>query len=88
VATNDLAESLHLDRRTWEQHGVLPGEERLGPYFDRLDLNTLDDADLVFLWIGWAFVTTGAASHDESGLDREILPGEVTDHVSAVAVQV
>jgi hypothetical protein len=86
MTADDLAESLRADRLTWEQHGVLPGEERLGLYVDRVDLGAIHDADLVFLWASWAIVTN--ANDDEENLERQIILGEITEDVASAAVPV
>jgi hypothetical protein len=87
MTSDDVAATLHADRMTCEQHGVLPGEERLRLYRDRLDLGAIEEADLVFLWASWAIVTN-AAGEDEENLELQLILGEVTEQVASVAVPV
>lgn len=84
---DDIAAILRADRLTWEQHGVLPGEEKLRHYLDRLGPALIEEADLVFLWASCAMVTF-AANENEEDLELQHMLGEITEHVASVAVPV
>lgn len=86
MTERDGASLLSSDRKAWERYGAMPGDEHLALCLHVADADVVDEQDLVFLWISWAFVTCN--SDDEASLERQVTLEELTERLAARAFPV